>query len=145
MRIKVIRKLNAHEKYACGVKDVKNIFKGEDVDIDFGLSRDFQFERKNYKKYKKPQIDGSVIVSASFYEKDLYRDYYALILFYAIKDEEYDAECKNIFAKEYLPAMYEWYQEMLAKPETAKKMSGADEFLVEWSHNGFKTHTFRYY
>jgi len=115
MKIKIIRKLNPHEKYACTPKDIRNIFGNENVSIDFGLKRNFEFEKPSFRKYKKPHIEGTVITSASFYgsEKVDYRDYTALILFYAIKDIRYSEECRKVFVENYLPLMYEWYQKMM--------------------------------
>jgi hypothetical protein len=144
MKIKIIRKLNKNEKYACTPKDVRNIFGNEVVSVYFGLSRDFKFNT-TYKKYKKPHIEGTIITSAFFYgieKMDEYRDYAALILFYAIKDTEYTEECRMVFVEKYLPLMYEWYQKMLKNPSITL-LSGREEFLVEWTDDEFKVHEFR--
>jgi len=136
------RKLNSHETYACSSKDVKSIFGNENVFISFGfLSRGFSFD---YSDRKRPRIDGTIIASASINKRDnMNPDNECFICFYVIKDLEYNAKNKKAFTETYLPLLYQWYQEMLVRPETS--LSGVEKFLVEWSHDDFKVHCYRYH
>jgi len=136
------RKTNLQEKYACSVKAVKNMFGNENVYISFGyLSREFSFDSSDRIR---PKIKGTVITSASTNKRDgfPYENEYH-ISFYVIKDLIYDVKNEETFIKSYLPLLYKWYQEMLARPETAP--SGVENFLIEWVNGDFETHSYRYH
>ena len=141
MELKV-RKLNAHEKYACSIKAAKNIFGNKSVRVYFGWPfRDFEFDSSDHKR---PQIKGTVIASASINKRDKvpFESEYS-IHFYVIKDLKYGSESEEKFCELYLLLLYKWYQEMLARPEISP--SGVENFLVEWIDGDFKTHSYRYH
>jgi hypothetical protein len=141
MKLK-IRKLNAGEKYACNINDVKSIFDNENIYVSFGfLSKSFKFDTSDRIKAK---IEGNVIVSSSINKRDII-DYESIghICFYAIKDLEYNEEKQKKFSEMYLPLLYEWYRQILSRPETS--LSGVNNFLIEWVRGDFITHCYRYH
>jgi len=149
MRIKK-RNINSHETYACEVRDVKRVFGKEDnLWIRFGYRRNFEFNFFDNLRLR-PRIDGIVIASAYMYDS-AYRTNYTYgghkvdvrnIGFYVIKASNYNAKNKEVFTESYLPLMHQWYQEMLIRPKTS--MFGAENFLVELSHDNFKVHRYSY-
>lgn len=135
------RNLNSHEKYACSIKAVKNIFGDENVYVNFGFrSRDFQFDTFDQKR---PKIKGTVIASASINKRDNIPESIHFISFYVIKDIKYSPKDEETFVEIYLPLLYKWYKEMLVRPETSP--SGVETFRIEWLNCEFRTCSYRFH
>ena len=142
-----VRKLNTHEKYACSVKDVKNLFSDANVSVHFGFhSRNFGF---NSQDRKKPKIKGTVIASASVSKQDLAGygavpfEHKYFISFYVISDPAYGSKNEETFVESCLPLLYRWHQDMSALPDISPR--GVENFLIEWVDGNFITHAYRYH
>ena len=138
-----IRKLNANEKYACSTKHIKQMFQATDALILFGfLSRTFAFD---FRDTNRPRINGTVVMSAAINTRDGAAEQpcnHPIISFYAIRDIHYDIASEQAFVESYLPALYRWYESVMARPKTA--LSGVEVFMVEWDSGTFKAHSYRY-
>jgi hypothetical protein len=136
-----VRGLNPQERYACDVGDIKKVFSAEDeIHISFGaLGRNYEFDNAFIKR---PKIEGLILSSMQINRREKITDSHPMLSFYVIDDGKYSDRHGRIFAESILPEMLEWFRLTLAKPVSA--IPGVEEFLVEWTGSGFKTHRCRF-
>jgi len=134
--------LNKGERYACSSKDIKKSFQPESI-----LFVSFGFHEKSYRFdfafSNRPIIDGIIISSLSINRRlNIAFASEPTLSFYALNDDRYSDQYKDVFLESLLPKIYEWYCEILGLPDTS--IPGVYTLLVEWTGQGFKMHKCRF-
>ncbi|MEK4356433.1 hypothetical protein NYE48_05145 [Paenibacillus sp. FSL M7-1455] len=132
MKISYFRELNSNEAYSSTRSQINRIFKDiEDLDINFGLKRKFEFDSR---ATKKPKISGIIICSVSFN-----RERKGLLFYYPILKEDLKRLEKhndiNIEIKQ-------WIQMQQGKPDTA--LLGVEQLICELTNDSIKYHFLKF-
>ena len=131
--------INHGEQYACAPGDVKTLFSDSDIFVWFGLRRNYEFDISDRVK---PTISGIVIASMSVNRRETINSDHGMLSFYVIRDQAYSEDRRRDFAKNLLPQLRAWYNNVTL--ENSHSLPGIETLLVEWVNGSFRLHPYRY-
>lgn len=124
LKFNFYRNLNKNERFSTTKRQLKNVFSGfETLNFLFGLSRNFEFDRRIPDK---PKIKGVVVASVSYY-----RDRTLNFSLFPLSIIDYQDQAAEDFNNHILLTIKQWIQTQINKPDTA--ILGIEQLIVEWN------------
>lgn len=137
MKISNYRALNNNERYITSKKLLKTMLEPlniENIDISFGLTREFSLDERCKKK---PTITGKVFLAATCSRtKDI------SVSLFPILSQDLSVGAIKGFVTKALPTLCKWIEEQAEKPDTA--VVGHEQIIVEWSGENYSFHQVRF-
>lgn len=133
------RGLSPNETYVCSEKTLKKHFSNTNIEVGMGIVRTFKFD---IAARRTPKIKGKVVMSVSISYRRIYDESGALMFLYPFSSTGFTREKQNEFESQYLPQISQWIHENTFSQR--ELYSGIYELIVEWYHNEFELHQFKF-
>lgn len=148
MRINAIKPQKS-ERFACSERDVRSTFGPTVLSwVGFGHpTRSFLTLRWNTRYFPTPKFSGPVVASLRLLnyqtsdEGVSYGDRTAELYLYPVRLREYSEEAAEEFRTEMLPAIKNWLDAEMSKPDT-QYLTG-QTLVIEWTGRTHKTQVLR--
>ena len=124
------------EKFPCSARILKAAFSDVDnLGIYCGvLGKTFAFDSRSKNR---PRLTGTVVAQAQ-----VDRHLAAMLIVYALKNEDYPEKAANEFCSSIIPDVHTWLKAEISKPTTA--ILGVESLVIEWTGIKHEKHAMRF-